>query len=126
MSHAIVARMVGQSVGSMPWFIGTPSCDLTLERAASGRGRRLYNVAVGIFAIVLIAAALLLVLGAEWPRLTEKLGHDARASRTKGRRKRNLRVVDDGTEESDDFAASVQRDLENLPVLEERDGKSRR
>ena len=110
----------------MTSFIGTTSCDLTLERAASERGPRLYNVAVGIFAIVLIAAALLLVLGAEWPRLTEKLGRDARASRTRRRRKRNLRAVDGGGEESDEFAASVQRDLESLPVLEERDGKSRR
>ena len=81
---------------------------------------------MGIFAIVMVVAALLLVLGAEWPRLSEKLGRDARVTRTRRRRKRKLRVVEGGSEDSDDFEASVQRDLESLPVLEERDGKSRR
>lgn len=78
---------------------------------------------MGIFAIVLVVCAALLIVGAEWPRVAQKLGGDARSARLRKRRKQKLRVVHG---ETDDFAASVQRDLENLPVIEERDGKSRR
>lgn len=80
---------------------------------------------MGILAIVLIVCAVLLIIGAEWPRLSERFGGGgARLPRPRrGRRKQRLRVVEP---EDDDFAASVQRDLENLPVIEEQDGKSRR
>jgi hypothetical protein len=80
---------------------------------------------VGIFAIVLIVCAVLLIAGAEWPRLSQRFGGDARRKRDRRRRKERLTVVS-GEPERDDFAESVQRDLENLPVIEERDGKSRR
>jgi hypothetical protein len=81
---------------------------------------------VGILAVVLAVCALLLVLGAEWPRISARLGGRGirMSSPRRRRRKQRLRVVE--PVEDDDFAASVQRDLENLPVLEERDGKSRR
>jgi hypothetical protein len=81
---------------------------------------------VGILAIVLFVCAVLLLIGAEWPRLSERLGGGATRRRRPRRRRRGkgtLRVVEPG---DDDFAASVQRDLENLPVIEEQDGKSRR
>jgi hypothetical protein len=80
---------------------------------------------VGILAIVLIVCAVLLIIGAEWPRLSERFGGgEARVRRPRRRRrKQRLRVVEP---DSEDFAASVQRDLENLPVIEEQDGKSRR
>jgi hypothetical protein len=80
---------------------------------------------VGILAIVLIVCAVLLIIGAEWPRLSERFGGGAARVRRprRRRRKQRLRVVEP---DSDDFAASVQRDLENLPVIEEQDGKSRR
>jgi hypothetical protein len=80
---------------------------------------------VGILAIVLIVCAVLLILGAEWPRLSERFGGGQTRVRRprRRRRKQRLRVVEP---EDDDFAASVQRDLENLPVIEEQDGKSRR
>ena len=80
---------------------------------------------MGILAIVLIVCAVLLIIGAEWPRLSERFGAGgARLPRPRRRRrKQRLRVVEP---EDDDFAASVQRDLENLPVIEEQDGKSRR
>jgi hypothetical protein len=80
---------------------------------------------VGIFAIVLIVCAVLLIGGAEWPRLSERLGTSGRAGRARRRRKEKLQLIR-GESETDDFAASVQRDLENLPVTEEHDGKSRR
>jgi Sec-independent protein translocase protein TatA len=79
---------------------------------------------VGILAIVLLVAAVLLVVGAEWPRLMSAVGADARQVRSRRRRKEKLTVVKgDG---DDDFAASVQRDLESLPVIEKHDGRPRR
>jgi hypothetical protein len=77
---------------------------------------------VGIVAIVLLACALLVVLGAEWPRLTARLGADAMAKRSRTRRKQRLKVVQGTAEDpEDDFQASVERDLANLPVIEEHD-----
>jgi hypothetical protein len=78
---------------------------------------------VGILAIVLIGCAVLLILGAEWPRISERFASQDRPKRRRRRRSTKLRVVEP---EADDFAASVQRDLENLPVIEERNGRSRR
>ncbi len=81
---------------------------------------------VGIFALVLLALAVLLLAAAEWPRLRARIGADARASRSRRRRKDRLTLIRTDAEEDDDFAASVERDLANLPVLEERDDSSRR
>ena len=81
---------------------------------------------MGILAIVLVVCAVLLIIGAEWPRLSVRFGAGAPARIRRPRRRRRkqrLRVVEP---DKDDFAASVQRDLENLPVIEEQDGKSRR
>jgi hypothetical protein len=68
--------------------------------------------------IAVLAAALVVVIGAEWPRLSGVLGADARRRRDRRRRKANLRVV---PKDTDDFAESVQRDLDSLPTIEERD-----
>jgi len=66
----------------------------------------------------LLALAVLALVGAEWPRLAEHLGLHARQRRARARRKSNLKLL---RTETDDFAASVQRDLERLPTIEERD-----
>jgi hypothetical protein len=70
--------------------------------------------------IALLAAAVVLVAGAEWPRLEERLGGEARRRRERARRnaKAHLHVV--GDEEADEFAASVERDLANLPTIDDR------
>ena len=72
--------------------------------------------------IALLAAAVVLVAGAEWPRLDERfgVGGESRRRRDRARRKAkaNLRVV--GDDEADEFAASVERDLENLPTIDDR------
>jgi hypothetical protein len=73
---------------------------------------------VSLFALVLLACAVLVLVGAEWPRLRARFGGDARRRRDRARRKAALRVV---TSDEDDFAASVQRDLANLPTIEERE-----
>jgi hypothetical protein len=79
---------------------------------------------VSIFAIVMLTLAVTLIVAAEWPRLGARFGSEGRATRARTRRKREFAVIEG--EREDDFAASVQRDLENLPVIEERDDRSRR
>ncbi len=72
----------------------------------------------------MLTLAVALIVAAEWPRLGGRLGSEGRATRARTRQKREFAVIEG--EREDDFAASVQRDLENLPVIEERDGRSRR
>lgn len=73
--------------------------------------------------IALLAVAVVLVAGAEWPRLSERFGADSRRRRERARRKQNFRVVRD--DEADEFAASVERDLANLPTIDDRERRSR-
>ena len=68
----------------------------------------------------LLACAVAILVAAEWPRIDAIVGPERRRRRARAKRKEKLRV--DGPD-SDDFAASVQRDLENLPTIEERDRK---
>jgi hypothetical protein len=68
--------------------------------------------------IALLALAVAAVVGAEWPRLGSRVGADARRRRERARRKAALRVV---PTDADDFAASVERDLAQLPTIEETD-----
>src|SRR5689334_7051552 len=77
--------------------------------------------AVSWLYIALLALAVAIVVGAEWPRLgaglDTRLGADARRRRERAKRKASLRVVQ--TTDSDDFAASVERDLASLPTTED-------
>lgn len=66
--------------------------------------------------IALLALAVAVVAGAEWPRLEMRFGADTRRRRQRAKRKSGLHVVSD---EADDFAASVERDLANLPTIDE-------
>jgi hypothetical protein len=71
--------------------------------------------------IALLSAALVILVGAEWPRLAGRFGVDARRRRERARRKQQLRVVQGDEAESEEFARSVERDLAKLPTIEERD-----
>lgn len=71
--------------------------------------------------IALLAGAVVVLIGAEWPRLAGRFGLDARRSRERARRKASLRVVQGDEDESEEFARSVERDLAKLPTIEERD-----
>ena len=73
--------------------------------------------------IALLAVAVVLVAGAEWPRLADRFGVESRQRRQRARRKASFRVV--GDDEADEFAASVERDLANLPTTDERERRSR-
>lgn len=77
---------------------------------------------VSWLSVALLACAVAVLVVAEWPRLQSRLGVQARARRERERRKAGLRVL---RSDSDDFAASVQRDLERLPTVEERDPRKR-
>jgi hypothetical protein len=74
---------------------------------------------MSVLAAVLLACAVAVVVAAEWPRvLRSPLGADARRRRDRARRKQSLKVL---RNDSDDFAASVERDLAKLPTIEERE-----
>jgi hypothetical protein len=77
---------------------------------------------VSWLSLALLAAAVLILIGAEWPRLSNRFGSGARKRRERARRKAALHVV---RSERDEFAASVERDLEQLPTIEERDDQFR-
>jgi hypothetical protein len=70
--------------------------------------------------IALLACAVAAVIGAEWPRFSARYGNEARQRRERTRRKSEWKVIRTETEE---FAASVERDLERLPTIEETDRK---
>jgi hypothetical protein len=76
---------------------------------------------VGWLSVALLACAVVAVIGAEWPRLTQRLGLEARRKRDRARRKSQLRLLRSDT---DDFAASVERDLDQLPTLEDFDRRN--
>jgi hypothetical protein len=77
--------------------------------------------------VALLACAVAVLAGAEWPRLAARLGVDARRGRRRARRRPNFRVVPsprtEGEEERDEFAASVERDLRSLPTLGEHENR---
>ena len=71
---------------------------------------------MSLVGIALLAAAVVLLVALEWPRLA---GGRLPALPQRKRRRTHLRVVPD--DESDEFARSVERDLANLPTIDERD-----
>jgi hypothetical protein len=75
---------------------------------------------MSVFAIVLLVGAVALLAAAEWPRLSQRLGRDARREREHAKRRAKLRVV---RPESEEFARSVERDLAALPTIDEHDAK---
>jgi hypothetical protein len=70
--------------------------------------------------LVLLVLAAALVVAAERPRLERLVGTRARRERERRRRKAQLRLLTPD-DESDEFIRSVQRDLDALPTIEERD-----
>jgi hypothetical protein len=72
-------------------------------------------------AVLLLVGAVVLVLAAEWPRVTARFGSVSPKARSRRKRKANLHVVPDHEE----FARAVERDLAALPTIDERDAKRR-
>ena len=75
---------------------------------------------MGWLMIALLVGTVAVVLGAEWPRVSGRYGAEARHRRERARRKGQLKLLRTDTEE---FAASVERDLDQLPTIEEHDRK---
>lgn len=73
--------------------------------------------------MVLLALAVATLIAAEWPRLVGRTGVSGARFRPRGRRKSHLRVLEpeENDPDSDEFAASVERDLAQLPTTKERD-----
>ena len=75
--------------------------------------------------IVLLALAVVVVVGAEWQRVgrfpAEVAGGEARKARDRKKRKASLKLI---RSEEEEFAESVQRDLADLPTIEEKDRRS--
>jgi hypothetical protein len=84
---------------------------------------------VGWVSLALLALAVVVLIGAEWPRLEGRFGGEARRRRERSRRKAALRVVrppeDDSEALLQEFAASVERDLSQLPTIEEKNDRGR-
>ena len=70
--------------------------------------------------LVLLVLAALLAVAVERPRLERRFGSAARRDRDRQRRKKQFKVITPD-DESDEFIRSVQRDLDALPTIEERD-----
>ncbi len=70
--------------------------------------------------LILLACAAAVLVAAEWPRISARFGPEHRRLRDRSRLKEQLKIVrtDD---EIDEFAASVERDLAQLPTPRDRD-----
>jgi flagellar biosynthesis/type III secretory pathway M-ring protein FliF/YscJ len=84
--------------------------------------RRIPNVSWPWLVLLVLAAAL--AVAVEKPRLERRFGAAARRDRDRQKRKKQLRVVTSADDESEEFIRSVQRDLDALPTIEERDRKT--
>jgi hypothetical protein len=73
--------------------------------------------------LVLLGLAAVLAVAVEKPRLEARFGAAARRDRDRQKRKKQLRVVTPD-DENEEFIRSVQRDLDALPTIEERDRRT--
>src|SRR5439155_26157634 len=105
-------------------FSGRPPTELCAVAVGTADGRAMLEPGriggVGWLMIALLVGAVAAVIGAEWPRLSARFGNEARERRERARRKGQLKLLRTETEE---FAASVERDLDQLPTIEETDRK---
>jgi len=76
---------------------------------------------VSVVWIALFVAALVVLVAAEWPRLDRAFGKEGRRGRERARRKANLKVIRNDEDSLEEFAASVERDLDRLPTIDKRD-----
>ena len=72
---------------------------------------------MSVFGLVLLAAAVVLIAAAEWPRLAK--GRSLTLHRRRRPPKRHLRVVEP-EHDPEEFQRSVERDLANLPTYDPR------
>ena len=73
--------------------------------------------------LLLLVLAALLAVAVERPRLERRFGSAARRDRERQRRKKQFKVITP-EDESEEFIRSVQRDLDALPTIVERDRRT--
>jgi hypothetical protein len=73
--------------------------------------------------LLLLGLAAVLAVAVEKPRLDRRFGAAARRDRDRQKRKKQLRIVTP-EDENEEFIRSVQRDLDALPTIEERDRRT--
>jgi hypothetical protein len=73
--------------------------------------------------LVLLVLAALLAVAVEKPRLERRIGAAGRRERERQQRKKQFKVITPD-DESEEFIRSVQRDLDSLPTIEERDRRT--
>jgi hypothetical protein len=78
-----------------------------------------YPWGVSVIGLVLIAAAVVLLAVAEWPRLSQRASVPRRSPRRRAK-KPHLRVVEPEELDSEEFQRAVERDLANLPTYDPR------
>ncbi len=67
---------------------------------------------------LLLVCAVALLAATEWLRIARPFGADARRAKDRAKRKASFQVLTNDPE-SDEFVASVQRDLDALPTTKE-------
>jgi hypothetical protein len=72
---------------------------------------------MSVIGLVLLAAAVVLLAYAEWPRLARRSKSTVGRSRPRPAKKRHLRMVD-ADSDPDEFQRAVERDLANLPTYD--------
>jgi hypothetical protein len=75
---------------------------------------------VGWVWILLLACAVAVLVAAEWPRLQARAGWQERRKWWRRRRQPDLRVIKP-EDDPEEFAASVERDLAQLPTTKDPD-----
>ena len=70
--------------------------------------------------IALLTCAVAVLVAAEWPRVTTRFGWEGRGARSRRRRKEQFKLLRN-EDDPEEFAASVERDLAQLPTTSEHD-----
>ena len=70
--------------------------------------------------ILLLACAVAVLVAAEWPRLQARAGLEERRKKWRRRGQPDLRIIH-SEDDPEEFAASVERDLAQLPTTNDRD-----
>ena len=104
-------RVHGAVINRRSLLLSTPLSGDSMCKQPTDPRPQVYNQNVSWPWIALLVAAAVVAVAAEWPRVVRRSAR-CEARRERARRKANLRLVPGETDEKEEFAASVQRDLD--------------